>query len=460
MVGTNWLFEQEIAVCDIADPTNITNIGNFSEDGTCIDRLTIHNDYAIGVGLNLQVLDLHDPANIVQVFSTALSSIANRALVDGSTLYLFGDGPLQVWDYATPSQPSFVGMTSIDASSTDRVALTSVGPLALTNRDFGMLIDDATPRSPTVKSFLPIPVGSAAEAAVIDNHRAYVAQQAYGFTILDIDSFQSLGRFDIEPVQTAGHVTDLAEKGTRVFLAADYGLFVVDASDPAHPSELGRHRLPFPNRIEVDADRVYASTIAGAGAFAVLDVADPAHIQTLGVLDDIYPHDIVVRGGTAFLATEGDLAGAGGLRIVDLSDESAPQIVGAYYDCGTLSGNAIAVSSDGAIAYLACEDGTLRVLDTRDVTNPTLIGTYTLPDTFNIALSLSVLGSRAYLGHEFGIDEIDIENPAEPIFVNRLSTVWQVGRLAVFPQGPLLALTGQAGVFRFDEDVLFRDGFE
>jgi hypothetical protein len=460
IVGPDWLFEQEIAVFDITDPANIKKVGAFAEDGTFIQRLTIKDDYAIGVGLNLQVLDLHDPANITEVFSTALSSPANSALVDGGALYLFGDGGLQVWDYATPTDPSFIGTAPVDVTSTDRVAMLPVGPLALTDRDIGVLIDDAVPLAPTVKSLLSIPVGVAAQAAVIDGGRAYVAEQAYGFSILDAEPLESLGRFEIAPPQNASRVTDLTEKGTRVVMASDYGLFFVDASDPTHPSELGRLALPYANRVYADNDRAYASRIAAPGAFAIVDISDPAHMQTLGVLDDVYPHDIVVRGHTVFLATDGDLVGGGGLRIVDVSDESTPQIVGTYFDCGALSGYAVAVSSDGALAYLACEDGTLRVLDTHDVTHPTLIGTYTLPDTYNVSISLAVRGNRAYLGHAFGIDEIDIEDPAAPVFVSRLSTAEPVYRLALSADRSMLAVTFEAGIYRFDEDVIFRNRFE
>jgi hypothetical protein len=460
IVGPNWLFDQEIAVFDATDPTNIEKIGDFAEDGIFIQRVTIQGDHAIGVGLNLQVLDLTDPANIVQVFSTALSSPASSALVDRDALYLFGDGALQVWNYATPSHPAFVGTAPVDATATDQVALTPIGPLALTDRDIGIVIDDAVPQAPTVKSLLPIPIGVAAAAAVTDGARAYVAEQGYGFSILDLESLQSLGRFDIAPPQYDDRVTDLAEKGTRVFLASDFGIFIVDASDPARPSELGRYALPFANRVYVDRDRAFASRTAAPGAFAVLDVSDPAHMQTLGVLDDIYPHDIVVRGSIAFLATEGDLIGAGGLRMVDVSDESNPTIVGAYFDCGTLTGNAVAVSSDGALAYLACEDGTLRVLDTHDVAHPMLLGTYTLPDTFNVSLSLGLRGDRVYLGHAFGIDEINIEDPTAPAFVSRLPTAEQVDRLALSSSKSILALTAEAGVYRFSEDVIFRNSFD
>lgn len=459
MVGPNWLFEEVIAVFDITDPANIESAGYFAEDGALIERITIHDDYAIGVGLNLQVLDVHDPSNIAQVFSTALSSVASQALVDGDVLYVFGDAGLQVWDYSTPSLPSLIHTVPIDTSPCDEVALTSAGPLALTGKDMGLLLDDTTPVTPTVKSIVPIPIGVAARAAVVDGDLAYVAEEAYGFSILDAGSLESVGRFDIEPPEDARNVNDLTEEGARVFLAGDYGLFVVDASDPAHPVELGRYALPDAQRIFVQGQRGYASTTVGAGAFAIFDLSDPAHMKVLGLLENVYPQDIVVRADTAFLASEGDLGGDGGLRIVDLSDEAAPRVIGAYTGCGSLSGNAVAASDDATLAYLACEDGTLRMLDTHDPTNPTLIGTYTLPDTINFALSLGLRDNRVYLGHVYGVDEIDVANPAAPVYVRRFQTAGEVSRLTLSAP-ELIALTGEAGVFFFNEDVVFRNGFE
>jgi hypothetical protein len=462
MAGSDFLSDRVIAAYDISDPAHMKKLGYFSEDGMFVRKITIQGDYAIGVGANLQVLDLHDPANIVEVFSIAIAE-AETALVDNDVLYVFGDASLQVWDYTTPSRPSRLGAAAIDASFTDQVALTSSGPLDLTDRDLGFLIDDTTPQTPTTRSFLPIPGGVAPQAAVIDGRRAFVAEQAYGFQVLDLDSFESVGRFEITHPQGRVDAIDLAQQGTRIFMVSDFDLFIADVSDPTHPSELGRYAMTAPNCIVVDGDRAYVTSEFGGG-LTILDVSDPAHVQTIGSLDGplgtVYPRDLVVRGSTAFMATEGDLYGDAGLRIADLSDQSAPQLVGTYSGCGSLWGNAVDANSDGTVTYLGCADGTLQILDTHDVTNPTLIGTYTLPDTLNSSLSLGLRDGRAYLGHSFGIDEIDVEDPTSPAFISRLSTNWQVNRVVLPAQGPLLAVTGAAGIYRFDEDTIFRNGFE
>ena len=459
-VGEDFFGDQAIVAYDVSEPAQMNKLGDFTDDGDkLITSITIENGYAIGVGGNLQVLDLHDPAHITEVFS-ALIHPSKRALVDGNVLYVFGDATLQVWDNATPSQPALIGTSPIDTSFTDQVVLTPSGPLDLTDRDLGVLLDDTTPETPTVRSAFAIPVGVDVQAAVVDGRNAYLAEYDYGFAVIDVDSFEPLGRFNVVPPQDDLEANDLAQEGTRVYLlAGNAGLFIVDAGDPAHPSELGRYALDIPNRVAVNADRAYVTSEL-FGTLTLLDVSDPANVQTLGVLEGVYARDLVIRGSRVFMATDGDFVGDGGLRIADVSDEATPQLVGSYFGCGPFEGNALAANDDGTLVYLGCDDGTLQILDTHDATNPTLVGTYALTDTFATSLSVGLRDGRAYLGHSVGVDEIDVENPALPVFISRLPTNSSVNRIVVPSAGRLLAVTATTGVYRFDEDAIFNDGFE
>ncbi|MGH8172639.1 MAG: LVIVD repeat-containing protein, partial [Rhodanobacteraceae bacterium] len=196
--------------------------------------------------------------------------------------------------------------------------------------------------------------------------------------------------------------------------------------------------------------RVYLAVTNQQANLLVVDVSEVGNMRLLGTLGGIRPHAIAARGDHVFLAVEGDMEPAG-LRIVDVSDGNAPVLVGSYTGCDIWQGTAIDVSPDGATAYLGCDDGVLRILDTRDVTAPVLIGTYSLPEEFNTVASLVVKGNTAYLGHGFGIDEIDISDPASPVQSARHATPDQPNALAISPNGSLLAFAYSSGTFYFTD---------
>ena len=95
--------------------------GSTSLDGNVLLRAVLVDGYAIGVGLELQVHDLHDPANISQVFGTPID-MATHAILRGDMLYLVGASGIQVWDFADPTQPALLRTVAMDAFAPDQAA--------------------------------------------------------------------------------------------------------------------------------------------------------------------------------------------------------------------------------------------------------------------------------------------------------------------------------------------------
>ena len=132
--------------------------------------------------------------------------------------------------------------------------------------------------------------------------------------------------------------------------------------------------------------------------------------------------------------------------------------------------NGIDVSSDGNTAYIACaSDGNfvneLRIVDTTDKSNPTLIGSLTLPGSvqlpdYNTAYSVVVVGNVAYVGNDNGVDEVDISDPAAPVEITRHETGYSVRKVERAPDGRIYAFAGEAGMFVFAQDRIFANGFD
>lgn len=465
--GSSWLGGRIVNVIDVADPTAPVLAGSTSLDGMLVLRAELTDGYAIGVGNELMIYDLSDPANITQVFDTAIDQ-ATGAIRQGDTLYLVGDSGIQVWDFATPSAPSLLRTVPAPTFAPDQTAATPFGPLILTHTDRGVLLDTTDPHNPTLAAEFTLPIGVNVHAGGFDAAHAYFAEEGYGLAVVDAQTLAPIGRYDADlpAALQARDMEDISVADGRAYLASwGYGVLIADLTDAANPVELGRFEFPFASAIETHDDRVYVASTTNGGIFKVLDVSDPASPQELGSLNTSQTYDLTVRGDYAYLADGADF-GDGGLRIVDVSDPAAPSVVGQDTACAYASG--VDVSADGNAVYLACSDGSLRVIDASDKAAPVELGSVmlpgnaTLPD-YNAAHSVVVADGVAYVGNENGVDEVDVSDPTMPVQLARHPIGYSVRKVARAPDGRVFAFAGQAGVFVYAPaagDRIFANGFD
>ena len=470
--GSSFLGGRIVNAIDVSVPGAPAFEGSTVLDGTEVLRAVLSDGYAFGVGNSLIVVDTSDGTNLVTVSSTPID-VATGAIRLGDTLYLIGDSGIQVWDFANPAAPTHLRTVVAPTFAPEQAAATPFGPLVLTRTDRGVLLDATDPRQPTLAAQFTLPVGVSVHAAGFDGNHVVFAEEGYGLGIADAVTLAPRGRFDADlPAALAARdMEDISVDGGRAYLAAwGYGVLIADLADPAAPVELGRFEFPFATAIEAHGDRVYVASTTNGGVFRILDVSNPAAPQELGALATSQTYDLTVRGDHAWLVDGADF-GDGGLRIVDVSNASAPIVVG--QDTGCPYANGVDVSADGATTYVACaSDATfanaLRIVDTADLTNPQLLGNVvlpgqgTLPD-YNVAYSVVVSGSTAYVGNDYGVDEIDVSDPTAPVWIARSQTGFSVRKLERAPDGRIFAMAGPAGVFVYTPergDPIFADGFD
>ena len=470
--GTNFIGGRIVNVIDISDPGAPAFAGSTSLDGTMVLRAALTDGYAIGVGNEVQVYDLHDPSNIPQIFATSIDQ-ATQAIRAGDVLYLVGASGIQVWDFALPSAPTLQRTVAMDAFAPDQVLDAPFGPVVLTHLDHGLVLGVDDPLNPTLASSFTLPVGVSVHATAFDADHVYFAEEGYGLGVADATTLAPIGRYDADlPADLAARdMEDISVDDGRAYLAAwGYGVLIADLTDPSAPVELGRFAFPFASTIEAHGDYVYVASTTNGGIFKILDVSNPATPEELGSLTTSKTMDLTVRGDYAFLADGADF-GDGGLRVVDVSDAGSPQLVG--QDTGCTYADGIDASEDGKTVYIACASdeafhATLRIVDTNDKANPAVIGSFVLPGSetlpdYNAAHAVRVVGNVAYVGHEFGVDEIDITDPANPVQIVRHSTGYTVRSLSVAPDGRVFAASALAGTFVFTPttmDAIFANGFE
>lgn len=119
--------------------------------------------------------------------------------------------------------------------------------------------------------------------------------------------------------------------------------------------------------------------------------------------------DIVLSGHYALLANS-----LNGLRVVDLTDPTAPRVVAGL----TLNGYAMGVAVQGGYGFVAANDAGLAVVDLTDPLRPSLVGHCPLPGN---ATRLAIAGHYAYVAAmKGGLQIVDIANPRAPAVVGSL----------------------------------------
>ena len=268
----------------------------------------------------------------------------------------------------------------------------------------------------------PVATGSVvldgpANDIAVANGRAYVANAFGGFSIVDIQDPAAptiLGSYD-----SFGDGLRITVVGTLAYFTTGTGLFqVVDVSTPNAPTQRGSVTLP-----TLGFDIKVNGNTAWVSGLVTVSIANPDSPTITGYYQHILPtYKLVVQG------TKGVSVGQGGLQTLDVSNPAAPVRRGAISDVGFATAAAIS----GTLAFVTDVYYGLRVVDLSDVTAPQLIGSgLNLGGAFDIQL----VGATAYVASGNGFAIVDISTPAAPqllgqAFTGQTSSVQVIGNLA------------------------------
>jgi hypothetical protein len=188
-----------------------------------------------------------------------------------------------------------------------------------------------------------------------------------------------------------GHISDVstiaAVSGNYAYLTTGSRreeLRILDVSNPANPTKVGSYFAPATNekinQVAVQGDVAYLTTFRWdptiMGWFRVIDIRNPADPR--GIASRQYPYRtdmfVAVNGNHAYLSGSGEA-----LRVFDTSNPSNPTEVGSLYDAQwaplplTAFGSYVAMSIDITPAESSATPG-LRLVDVSDPTAPTEVG--------------------------------------------------------------------------------------
>ncbi len=390
-IGTSGL-----RVVDISNPASPASAGyRDSNDYACDVAVSGARVFLAERREGLGVYDATDPASLGEIWRHDKGGRAVAVAVSGTYAYVADfEKALRILDVTDPSNPQQVGYCGLNYAAND-VAVQGDYAYVGTDYDGLRIIDIGDPALPV--KIGQFDTGGGGNSVAVSGTLAYVADNTDGLRVINVADPAhpvGIGRCDIYWAE------DVAVIGGYAYVVNGWGggLHVVDVSNPANPIEVGRCDLYDALGIAVSGEYAY---VADGDTFRVIDVSNPNDPRRLGRCNSVPRFDymdIAMHGALAFVA-----GSSYGVRIMDVSDPSAPHEIG-YYDTGN-EASGITLSADDHV-YVADEDDGIYILYSPLV--PTLL------QGFSVSVERGAAVVEWTLTEEIPVDRISIARKAPP----------------------------------------------
>jgi len=226
---------------------------------------------------------------------------------------------------------------------------------------------------------------------------------------------------------TPGSALGVFVSGQLAYVAdSDSGLFILDISDPSNPMPAGSLESGMYDAIDVAVsgnyaylEEMYCWWGGCFGAIKIIDVSDPTAPDSVGeAAGGGYIEGFSVSGNYAYI-TWSNMLGNSGLDIVDISEPDSTFLVNSFgtsCPCDNASYHAVFVSANNL--YVIC-CSYFEIWDVSDPYDAGIIGSC-WGGCYN---DIFVYGNYAYLAcAENGLGIIDLSNPSEPFDIGAYET--------------------------------------
>ncbi|MFI4917780.1 MAG: GC-type dockerin domain-anchored protein [Phycisphaerales bacterium JB060] len=227
----------------------------------------------------------------------------------------------------------------------------------------------------------------------------------------------------------AGNIDYVEVAGNIAWLGGDR-LIAMDLSDPLSPVEIARFTPRFRTddmALGVVGGRVLLVLRSGR-LFEILDVTDPRAPVYRGDFEGDSFALMAFAGGHLLLAS-------GLLEIYDLSDPDSPALLGQL----TLDDMARSVDYNNGIAFVVSEPDGLTMIDVSDPTTPSVLGRYRATNAHFVRASggVALLGATS-APDNLVVEVLDVRDPAEIAPIRSYPSTWTRGA-TLFGRHALLA---------------------
>lgn len=373
---------------DVVSPPQFELVGAL---GGTLRTIFVQGEYAlIGVGLQLVVVNVSNPANPSPVGSLLLPQGLADIYAEGDTAYVAHAGGVSIINITDPTAPSVAGVYALPGLAVGVAGVSGVDHLYVAyHRGF----DDAG------------------------------RNLGGGLTALDISNPPNPVEVGTYQTPTTIHDMALASTGGRLYaylaeedecqransswvdFICQGQVRILDLSKPDHPLELTVYKTTIPvQKVAADDGRAYLAQCGPAQGCEglVLDVSDPAQPRELNSYSPS-GGDVVVAGD--YLYSDG--------HILDISDPLSPREIGSYQFAA--SGFGLAEMVVGDYLYTIDPWQGLRIVDVSNPTAPAELGFYDPPGPITVG-AVKRAGNYLYATDDIrrGLVAIDVSNPAMP----------------------------------------------
>jgi len=380
--------------------------------------------------------------------------------IEGSHLYASEGFHLTVFDNSEATKPKVIARVPFpsllqDIDVENETAFVVDGDLRI--------LDVSDPASPRCIASLVTP-GDAVHVKAVGSS-VYVADSTGGLCIVDV-SVPTIPRVRATYVPR-GEVDDVEVQGDNVFVAVDSNdIEILSVADPSAPVRVAGIEVGYRLKKGEEPN-------SGTEGSRPADKSLPVNLSPVSL-------DISLSGSSLFAV---DLYY--GLRIVDISEPTAPVIVGSYLGGGgnsrvTVVGEYVVIASrvrqieilkwlppqdpvlvgtldyspladltdprditaNGSLIYLADTLSDLSIVDIAAPEAPDTVGSY---ETIGSPWHVDAAGSVAYVD-ENGLKIVDVSNPALPILVGSM----EVSGNLVVSGSTAYSLDGESGLQMLD----------
>jgi hypothetical protein len=244
-----------------------------------------------------------------------------------------------------------------------------------------------------------------------------------------------------------GHIYNTPGEANSVFLydtllyLADMsgGIRLFNVANPIEPIQISRDTI-YATYTGVVARGRCAFCALGWSGFTVVDFSNLFHTVEYGPISSLggYVYSIYLDGDLAYLA-----CGAGGLKIIDVSDPRACYVIGSL----GLSGSSRGVFARRDTVFVAGFDAGLHIIDAANPASPTLISTF---NTAGYAMGVWAEDTITFVadyGH--GLRAINIYDPQTPFESGFYRTIHNCLNVTV-KEGYIFASFGDDGLYILD----------
>jgi hypothetical protein len=401
-----------VHIFDITDPSVPRETGATLMFGDTVSDIVLSGSRAyIAAGTDgIHIVDVSDRTNPSTIGTWNSPGSAEGIAVDGSLMYV-ADGPfgLQIVDVSDPATPRPVASVFDTSFAFDVVVHHSHAFIA--GADQGLMVADVSVRdTPREVAILNTP-GYARDLA-IDSSTLFLADQWGGVRVVSITDPRQPR--EMESLAIPGWAFAVAvSNGTLLVASGSQGLHIFDVTNPAAPRAAGAYPIPVKVTWKVATSGGRALVGTRTEGVHIVDVTQPAAARALGLIAPLADAVAVTTPGNfAYVLTRDQ-----GVRVVDVTRSDKPRDLGGATLQGFGAVGGIELVADRFV-YAGTGQGTIGQVEVFDVSGAaiTRVGLLRLPSA---PIELVRHGSFLYVPDEFGLQILDVSNPAAPVLKGR-----------------------------------------